>query len=106
MKYPNSNNAKSWSDIIAASHHEIPPEIDISNKVRVALIMEERESNAIDWTDAILALLKIRPIRIAIVTGTTCTILLSIISFIIPSADSDEDPVIAFITSGDWSVFL
>lgn len=106
MKSPNSNNPNSWSDLVAASQQEIPPEIDVSHKVRAALIQEERESNAVDWTEAILALFKIRSVQIASATGVACIILLTVISFLIPSAYTDEDLVIDFITNGDWSVFL
>tara|TARA_B100001013_G_C24530077_1_gene410430 strand:+ start:444 stop:764 length:321 start_codon:yes stop_codon:yes gene_type:complete len=106
MKYPNSNNPQSWSDLVAASHREIPPEIDVSHEVYAALIQEERESNAVDWTEAILALFKMRSIQIASATCIACIILLTVISFMMPSADTDEDPVISFITNGDWSVFL
>jgi len=106
MKSPKSNNPNSWSDLVTASHREIAPEIDVSHKVRAALIQGERERNAVDWTEAILALFKIRSVQIASATGVACIILLSVISFMIPSADADEDPVIAFITNGDWSVFL
>ena len=106
MKYPNSNNSQSWSDLVTASQREIPPEIDVSHEVRAALIQEERESNVADWTEAILALFKMRSIQIASATGIACIILLTAISFMIPSVDTDEDPIISFITNGDWSVFL
>lgn len=104
MKYPKPENSKSWSDLVAESRRERSPEIDVSHEVRAALIKEGREIDAVDWVDELIAIFKFRSIQVVGAIGIACIILLTVVSFLIPSTDTVEDPVIAFITEGDWSV--